>query len=121
LLAAITRTRTRSVRAGGSQPFELAVLQKLQQLGLRLERQFSHLVEKDGPAIGQLEPADLRRLRVGERAAFVAEQLAFEQRRRQGGAVDADETTAPLRAALMDLARDERLARAGLAKQQNRR
>ena len=70
---------------------ELAFLQDPQQLGLQFQRQIADLVEEQRPAVRQLEPALPRRDGAGERAALVAEQLAFDQRRRQRRAVDADQ------------------------------
>ena len=57
---------------------ELLLLQHAQQLHLRLERQVADLVEEDGAVVGQLEAALLLLHRAGERAAFVAEQLALD-------------------------------------------
>ena len=44
-----------------------------------LRRQVADLVEKDRAAVGLLEAADAPGVGAGERAAFVAEQFAFEQ------------------------------------------
>ena len=49
------------------------------------------LVEEDRALVGRLELADLLLGRAGERALLVAEQLAFQQRLGQRGAVEADE------------------------------
>ena len=71
-------------------PFEHA-----QQFGLRAERHLADLVEKDGAVVGRLELADLLLGRAGERAFFVAEQLALQQGLGDGGAVEADEGAVP--------------------------
>ena len=70
---------------------ELAVLQHLQQLGLQRRRQIANLVEEERPLIGELEFARLVLDGAGEGAALEAEQLGFEQLRRQRRAVHLDE------------------------------
>jgi hypothetical protein len=62
-----------------AQALDLALLQSAQQLGLQVERQLAHLVEKERALVGQLQTADLARNGAGERALLVAEELAFEQ------------------------------------------
>ncbi len=66
-------------RAVAAQFRELAVLQHVQDLGLQRLRHLADFVEHDGAVLRELELADARRGRAGERAALVAEQLAFEQ------------------------------------------
>ena len=56
LVAAITRTSTRTVRLA-AHPLDLARLQHPEQLGLGLEAQVADLVEQEGAAVGQLEAA----------------------------------------------------------------
>src|SRR4030095_9751961 len=60
-----------------AEPRDLTFLQDSQQPGLQLERQLEHLVEEHGPAVRQLEPADLARVGAGECAALPAEHNAF--------------------------------------------
>ena len=60
-------------------------------LACSAERHLADLVEQHRAAVGELELADPRRLRAGERALLVAEQLALEQLGRQRRAVDLDE------------------------------
>ena len=67
-----------------------------------------------------LEPSLAVADRAGERAAHVAEQLGFEQRFRQRAAIDRHEPLIAPRAVVMDRARDQLLARARLARDQNR-
>ena len=71
--------------------------------------------------IRELEAPDLAREGAGERAFFAAEQLALDQRGRDGAAVDAHHGTAAPRAPLVDLRREQLLAGAGLAEEQHRR
>ena len=61
--------------------------QHAQQLALRLHAEVPHFVEKEGAFVGDLEQPLLRGDRPGERSLDVAEQLAFQQRRRQGRAI----------------------------------
>src|SRR5262245_12460643 len=105
-------------RLGAAQALELAELKHAQELGLRGQRQLADLVEEQRPAPRELEPALLARVRAGERAALVTEQLRLEQRLGQGGAVDLDERHRPARRVVMNRMRDELLARAGLAAQE---
>ena len=59
--------------------------------------------------------------RAREGAALVAEELALEDRLGDGGAVDGDERPARARRPLVDVAREELLARAALAEDEHRR
>ena len=62
-----------------------------------------------------LELAEMARRRSGERAFLVAEQLRFDEIGRHGGAVHGHERFVTPRAPLVNRARDELLAGAGLA------
>ncbi len=102
-------------------PPHLAVLQHAQVLRLQVRAHLGDLVEEDGAAVGQLEVAGPPRHRAGEGPLLVAEQLALEQRLRDRRAVHRHERPlGPLRE-LVDGARDQLLARAGLAQDQHRR
>ena len=98
---------------------ELRVLQHVEQLGLERRLHLADLVEEDRAEVRLLELADARRRGAGERAFLVAEQLAFEQLRRQRRAVHLDERLVLARRSLMDGARDELLADAALAADQH--
>ncbi len=74
-----------------AQAFELLILQHAQQLGLQVERNLAHLVEKQGSAIRQFQASDFLADRAGKRSLLVAEQLAFQQAGGNGGAVELDE------------------------------
>jgi hypothetical protein len=54
---------------------DLALLQHAQQLGLQIEAQRADLVQEHGAAVRQLEAPEPARVRPGEGAALVAEQL----------------------------------------------
>ena len=72
------------------------------------------------PWCGRLELADLLLGGAGERAFFVAEQLALQQRLGDGGTVEADERPLAARAGEMDGAGDQLLARPAIAADQHR-
>ena len=72
------------------------------------------------PALGELDLADAVVDGAGERAALVAEELALEERVREGGAVDGDEAAALALALEVDGARRELLAGARLAVDEHR-
>ena len=102
-------------RRAAADRHELARLQHAQQAGLGLERHVADLVEEQRAALGLLEAADLARVRAGERAALVAEQLALDQLARDRRHVDGDERAAAALAVVVHRARDELLAGAGFA------
>ena len=78
-------------RLGPSEAHEFLLLHDPQELGLGLEADGGDLVEEDGPLVGRLEQALLQGHGAGERALDVAEEVALEQVRREGAAVDRDE------------------------------
>src|SRR2546422_2627797 len=67
----------------GAEAAHRLLLERAQQLALQLGSEVVHFVEEERAALGYLEQAGLGRLRVGEGAALVAEQLALEQRDRK--------------------------------------
>jgi hypothetical protein len=94
------------------------LLQRTQQLGLRRQGQVGDLVEEQRPAVRLFElaaPAP----DTGRGAVLDAEELGFEQRLDDGRAVDGDERAAAPPAPLVDLARDQLLADAALALDQD--
>ena len=98
---------------------ERALLEDAQQLGLRARVHLADLVEEDRAAVGALEVAELARVRVGEGAALVAEQLALEQVLGDGGAVDRHQRAAGARAVVVDRLGDDLFAGAALAGEQH--
>src|SRR4029453_7432442 len=75
----------------------------------------SNFIEQQGSSVCLLELSDSRRRRSGERAALVAEELAFQKFRWEGGTVDLHERPLPARRALVDRPRNQLLADAALA------
>ena len=99
-------------RLGAAQALELLLLQDAQQLGLQLQRDVADLVQEQRAPVRQLEAADLLADGAGEGALLVAEQLALQQPRGDGRAVELDEGAARARAQVVHGAGDEFLARA---------
>ncbi len=63
----------------GANAAELAILQKLQKLGLQHRIQFCDLVQKESAPVRHFDPAGLGIVGPGECASFVTEQFAFQQ------------------------------------------
>src|SRR6266481_846190 len=98
-----------------AQPFKLTFLQSAQQFGLDLNRNVSHLVEKQRALIGELKPANLLRNRAREGPSFMSKKLTLEQSRRNRGAVELYKGAILAPAAFMDRACNQFLSRAGFA------
>ena len=93
----------------------IAELQHAQQLGLQAEGHVADLVEQQRAAVGLGEETLPGLNRAREAPLRVAEDLALEQLVGNGGRVDCDERPGRPRAARMDRSRDELLANARLA------
>ena len=102
-------------RLGTAHRPDLPVLEHAQQLDLDVQRHVADLVEEQGAVVGRLEQAGIALDRAGERALDVAEQLGFEQRLRDGGAVDRDERPVAVGAGPVDGDGQQFLAGAALA------
>ena len=98
-----------------------AFLQHAQELDLQRQRHVADLVEQERAAVGGLEQPLVRLHRPRERAAGVTEQLGLEKLRRDRPAVDRDERLVPARARAMNRAREELLAGARFAVDQDAR
>ena len=99
---------------------ERALLQGAQQLGLQARAHRADFVEEQRAAVRLLQPPRPTGERAGERAPDVPEQLRLEQRVRNGAAVDRHQPLVAARTVVVDGARHQFLARAGLAGDQNR-
>ena len=93
----------------------LAFLQHAQQPGLRLGRHVADLVEEQRAAVRLLELAGRALDRAGEGAALVAEQLALDQLARDRRHVERHERALAALAVVVQRARHQLLAGAGLA------
>jgi hypothetical protein len=98
---------------------DLALLQDAQQLRLQARRRLRDLVQEERAAVGDLEEALLVGDRAREGAALVAEELALEDALGERGAVHGHEEAVRTRAPVVDGARDQLLARARLALDQD--
>ena len=119
----VAETKRTSTRFGLSAPRRstFTALEDAKQLRPDGHRDLAHLVEEHRPAIGRLrEEACLCHHRAGERAAFVPEQLALEDRLGQRSAVELQEGHGGAERALVDLLGKHFLARAGLTEDEDR-
>ncbi len=96
LVAQITRTSLRD-RLRAADAGDRAGLEHPQELHLQLHRHLGDLVEEDRAAVGALEEALVLAVGAGEAAALVAEQLALDELRRDGAAVERQEGAASRR------------------------
>ena len=84
---------TRTSTANGffsAEPLQTSFLQHPQELDLRSRGHVADFIQKDGSMIRLFESPDPPGFGPGECATFVAKELAFEQRFRNGRAVDGD-------------------------------
>ncbi len=105
----------------GTDALNLARFEEPQQRGLHPQAHLADFVHEDRAAVRRLEPAALVAMGVGEAALHVAEQLRFEQRIRNAGAIDGDERTARARAATVNEPGDDFLADSALSGDQDLR
>ena len=98
---------------------QLAGLEESQQQTLHAHRHLADLVEQHGSAIGDFQLARLVAIRAGKTAFGVAEQLRLEECFRKAGAVHGDEWICRAIALAVDRARDQFLAHAALAGDQD--
>src|SRR5256885_951212 len=82
-----------------------SIMEHAQEHHLRLARELPHLVQENGPLVGEFEPAGAAAGRPREGARLVAEQLAGNHPRGEGRAVDGHHQTLAARAELVDRAR----------------
>ncbi len=106
--------------AVAAQTVEGLAIQHAQQFHLSLQLQFADFVEEQRALVGQFKQTGLGGIGAAEGAFFVSEEFAFHEVFGQRGAVDIDPGTAAAVGRLVDRAGDQFLARAGLARDQNR-
>src|SRR3954470_1724758 len=99
------------LRARRPDALEFSLLQHAQELHLDLRSEIANLIEEDRAAVRQLEPALAHCDGAGEGALLMAEQLAFDERRRQRGTIDANERARVPPAPLVQGPREQLLAR----------
>src|SRR4029079_5245500 len=108
-----------AARLRAADALEGLLLKDAQELNLHVETHVPDLVEKQRAARGELETADARRERACERAFLVTEQLRLEQLAWNRGAVERHERPAAALGELVNAARDELFAAAGLSLDQH--
>ena len=101
------------------QTFELLLLEDAQQFGLQFQRHIAHFIEEQGAFVRQFEAADTLGAGPGERAAFVAEQIALQQPGGHRGAVHLHHPPTVSSAEVMNGAGDKLFAGAGFAEDQH--
>src|ERR1700745_3820073 len=101
-----------------AQALELLFLKGAKQFGLQLEADIADLVQEQRAVIGQFEAALLLHQCPGKGAPFVSEELAFEQARRNRGAINFDKRAVPPGAVAVDRPRDQLLPTPGFTMQQ---
>src|SRR5207247_9650376 len=101
-------------RPRAAQPFKFLFLQNSQQLRLQLEGNVADFVQKKRALMRQLKAADLLGDCSCERALLMAENLAFQQSRRNRGTIDFYKGAVPPRTEVVNSARDHLFARARL-------
>src|SRR5690606_39615339 len=94
---------------------------RAEQLRMGGQGEVADIVEDERAAAGRLEEAVAVAVGAGERPLRVAEQLAFDELRRERPAVEGDEAAIAPAARLVDRARDQLLAGAALAGDADRR
>ena len=101
-------------RVLGADGIDLALLQRTQQLHLRIERELADLVKEQRAVTGLLEFPGPLLGSAGKRALLVAEQDALHQILGNGAAIDRDKRPAGACAFALDGTRDQLLADAAL-------
>ena len=81
------------MRTATSQTLKLLLLQNPQQLRLQSQGQISDFIQKEGPCIGHFEAANFLNDSPSEGAFLVSEEFAFQQVKRNGGAIQLYERT----------------------------
>ena len=94
---------------------EHLVVEGAEHLGLGLEAHVADFVEEERSAVGAFEGAALLGWAAGLRAVTIAEEFGFDVVFGNGGAVELDEDAIAAQAFRVDGARDELLAGAGFA------
>ena len=94
-------------------------LQEAEEERLHAQAHLAHFVEKEGPAVRELQLARLVAIRPGEAAFDVAEELRLEERLGQSGTVHSDEGAVRAGRVHVDGPRDQILSDAALARHEN--
>ena len=106
-------------RTVDADPLNLAAFEEPQQYRLHPQAHFAHFVEKHRAAVRRGEQAVAIALRVRKAATHMAEQLGFEERIGDAGAIDGDERRAAASAQTVDQTRDNFLPDTAFARDQD--
>src|SRR5262249_30201646 len=98
---------------------ELAVLEHVQELGLKPQRHLTDLVEQQGALIRRLELPGLLAVGPGERSLLVTEQLRLEELAGKGGTIHLQELSLSARRCLVNGPGDHFLADSALPSPQH--
>src|SRR5581483_6198547 len=107
-------------RPAGADRVDLAVLQRPEELDLDVRRQLADFVEKQRSAMRFAELADMLFRGAGKGALLVTKKNALDEIVGDGAAIDGDEGPRAPVAGALDSARDQLLADAGFAFDENR-
>src|SRR5207249_1072945 len=107
-------------RARGAHRDERLLLHDAQELTLQIEWDLRYLVEEERALVGEREEARSVAHGPREGAVHVAEELRFEQSRREGGTVDLSERRLPTGTLGVDGLGNELLPRSGLSLEKHR-
>src|SRR5580700_2995037 len=113
-----TRIAPKCSRA--SQPLELPLLQNAKEFGLQFDRNFSNFIQENRTPVSHFEATNALRDRPRKCSFLVTEQLAFEQARRNGRAVQLNEGLRSPCAQIMNGPSDQFLSRACLSVNKDR-
>ena len=105
-MAATTRTSTWATRRGADR-LDFAGFEEAEEERLHAQAHLADFVEEEGAAVGHLQLAAFVAVGAGEAALDVSEELRFEERLGQAGAVDGDERPAGALRVGMDMTRDD--------------
>src|SRR5581483_11143821 len=106
---------------GAANALDLPLLDRAQELRLQIEPQVADLVEEQRAIRRQLELPELLAVRAGEGPALVAEERALDQLAGDRREVHGDERRVRIAGLPVDAPREELLARAALAQDQDGR
>src|SRR6266850_2439411 len=98
---------------------KFTLLENAEQLGLKLQWHVSNFIEEQSATIRQREPADMRIDSARKGSAFVPEEFTFEEACGHRRAVHLHQISVSAGAELVNRARDDFLAGAGLSGDQN--
>ncbi len=106
-------------RPGSTYARKFTFLKHAKKFGLQNRRQFSNLIEEQAATLGDFDHALLLRNGAGERAFFMAKQLAFQKSFRDSRAIQSHEWMAFAIAVVVSRASGEFFARSAFAADQH--